>query len=116
VLGSAAAWLFTGGCKNEKKAVGGDDVNVLLTSPDGSERLAASKRLAARGESVLPALLEAFGKTQGKAEAQLSLADAVFRMPPSSATIAALEKMAEQATDAAKGPIDGWAQQQKARR
>jgi hypothetical protein len=114
VLG--VVWLG-GGCKQEGKAVGGSDLNVLLNSGSPSDRLKASKRLAAQGEVVLPGLLEAFSKAEGKPDAQGALAETVFRMAPTDATVAALEKMAEQAKDpGVKGRIAGFAQQRKMKR
>ena len=94
----AVIWL-AGGCKSEGKAAANDDIGVLTSATDPQDRLAASKRLAAQGESVIPAILEAFNKADGKAEAQMALADAVYRMKASAAQSAALEKMAEQTKD-----------------
>lgn len=106
-------WLVCG-CRREGQATTNDDISVLVNSDSPKDRLAASKRLAAQGESVIPAILEAFNQADGKAEAQSSLADAVFRMAPSKAQIEALAKMAEQTKDAGvRTRIEGLARQRK---
>lgn len=103
-----------GGCSGDGKAATGDDIQTLTTSRDGQERLAASKRLAAQGESAIPSIVAAFGQSEGNAEAQLALADALFRMPTSPAQVSALEKLAEQAKDKQVGEqIRSFAQQRK---
>jgi hypothetical protein len=99
MVGASALIGLAGGCKGDAKSAANDDVSVLVTSNSPADRLAASKRLAAQGDSVIPGILEAFTKAEGKAEAQMALVDAVFRMKPSAAQITALENMAAQTKD-----------------
>lgn len=99
VLAAPLIICLAGGCKGNSQAADKDEITVLVTSNSPEERETASKRLAAQGDRVIPAILDAFTKAEGNKEAQLALLDAVIRMRVPDAQVAALEKMAAQTKD-----------------
>jgi hypothetical protein len=105
------------GCRQDAATATGEDLIKLLDSDSPADRLQGSKELAAQGEGAIPRIMEAFSKAADKPHVQTALADAVFRMKVSDATIAALGRMAEQAKDpAAREEIAGLAKERKLRR
>ncbi|GMU21224.1 MAG: hypothetical protein AMXMBFR13_13170 [Phycisphaerae bacterium] len=75
------------------------DLVSRLVAAEPEKQPEISIALAAKGDSAIPRILEAFEQTADKPDTQVSLAGAVYRMKPSEARATALQKMHTEVKD-----------------
>ena len=95
LTGGGLAWWMIG--RDPAAGVGDADLVAKLKATPAEDRGPLLEALTARGEGLVPAIKQAFDQAGGDAELRIGLAQAVYRMPPSKSTAAALQEMAKTA-------------------
>jgi hypothetical protein len=103
VIAGAGVWMFRSNGGEDLKAVPAEALIARIEAGSPQDQVPVARELASRGEAALPRILTGFTQSQSKPQVQESLAESVYRMPPTLQTVNALEQMARQAAGTEAG-------------